>query len=288
MNQPEAVGKYRATWGEGPIWWNDHLLYVDIETHRIIRYLPESGVEEVWDVEERVGCVVPRQNAEGWVMAGDNGYSFYDPSTHRKTQLADPEPDKKPQNRFNDGKCDPAGRFWAGTISTIRQTGDARLYALLPNMNVEEKFGPVTNSNGICWSGGGDTMYYIDTPTKKILAFDFEVGTGSITNPRPIIDTAELGIDGSPDGMTIDSLGNLWVAMCHGGCVVCFAPESGRDLERIDFPCVETTAPAFGGENLETLYVTTGIKKDLHEESGGRLFAVKPGVSGVSSFAFAG
>jgi len=284
---PEPVGTRISSWGEGPIWWQDHLFYVDIEGHAVIRFDPSAATETVWEVAERVGCVVPRAGG-GLVIGGDNGFSFLDPQTGTKTTIADPEPSKKPDNRINDGKCDPAGRFWAGTISTVKKTGDARLYRLDPDHRVSEMYGPVTNSNGICWNAAADTMFYIDTPTRKVLAFDYDLVTGAITAPRPVIDTGALAIEGSPDGMTIDWLGNLWIAMCHGACVICFDPRTGKELERVEFPCIETTAPAFGGPDLKTLYVTTGIKKGLDEPLAGRLFAVELPVRGLPAFAFAG
>lgn len=284
---PEPVGNYIATWGEGPVWWQDSLLYVDIEAHKVLRFNPATGPEEIWDVGERVGTVVPRSQG-GLVIAGDNGFAFLDPASGETKPIADPEPDKKPQNRFNDGKCDAAGRFWAGTISTVKQTGDAKLYVLESNLEVREAYGPVTNSNGICWSEDGHCMYYIDTPTKKVLAFDFDPDNGSLSRPRAVVDTALLGIEGSPDGMAIDELGNLWVAICHGGAVICFDPRSGAEVDRVTFPCIETTAPAFGGPNLSTLYVTTGQKPGLEEPLAGRLFAVEMGVKGLPSHAFAG
>ncbi len=270
------------------MWWQDRLLYVDIESHKVIRFDPKSGAEEVWDVGERVGTVVPRQNG-GLAIAGDNGFAFLDPETGEKSPIADPEPDKKPQNRFNDGKCDPAGRFWAGTYSTVKKTGDAWLYRLDPDLSVHETvYGPVTTSNGICWNAAADTLFYIDTPTKVVLAFDFDNATGEISNPRPVIDTQKLGIAGSPDGMAIDANENLWVAICHGGLVLCFDPQTGSALERVKFPCIETTAPAFGGPDLATMFVTTGIKPNSGEALGGRLFAVDVGVCGQAGFAFAG
>lgn len=285
--QPLPVGSYVATWGEGPLWWEDRLLYVDIEAHKLVRFDPISGREEIWDAGERVGTVVPRAQG-GAVIGGDHGFSAFDFATGRKTPLADPEPDKKPQNRLNDGKCDPAGRFWAGSISTVKKTGDARLYMLDRDLTVTEKYGPVTNSNGICWSADARTMFYIDTPTRKVTAFDFDLATGGLSNPRTAVDVGALGLEGSPDGMTIDAAGNLWVAICHGGCVCAFDPATGQELERIQYPCIETTAPAFGGPGLRTLFVTTGIKKDLAEPLAGRLFAVELPVAGVPAFAFAG
>jgi len=283
----EVMGSRVSTWGEGPIWWNDRLLYVDIEEHKVVSLDPADGSEKIWDVGERVGTVVPRANG-GLVIAGDNGFSFLDPDSGKTTPIADPEPDKKPDNRFNDGKCDPAGRFWAGTISLVKNVGDAALYRLDPNGTVTLKFPDVTTSNGICWSADARTMYYIDTLRKQVLAFDFDNTAGEISKERVIIDTMSKGFDTSPDGMAIDANGNLWVAFCHGGCVVCFDSATAEVLEQIDFPCIETTACAFGGPDLKQLFVTTGVKKGLDEPLAGRVFVCEPGVSGVPAFPFAG
>ncbi|WP_367871064.1 SMP-30/gluconolactonase/LRE family protein [Luteolibacter sp. Populi] len=279
----ETVGSYRAKWGEGPLWWGDSLLYVDIENHRVLRFNPATGEEKVWEVGERVGTVVPRE-AGGLVIAGDTGFRFLD-EDGTLTDIADPEPDKKPDNRFNDGKCSPDGRFFAGTISLVKKTGDARLYRLDPDLSVREVFGPVTNSNGIVWSADGGTVFYIDTPRKEVLAFDY--AAGHLTNLRGVISTAHH--DASPDGMTIDADGNLWIAFCHGACVACFNPATGEELRRVDLPCLETTACAFGGPDLADLYVTTGVHKTAVEEEGGRLFVIRGlGVRGLAAHAFAG
>jgi len=280
----ETAGSYRAKWGEGALWWEDALVYVDIEGHRVIRYNPATGEEKILEVGERVGTVVPRE-AGGLVIAGDTGFRFLDEASGKLTNIGDPEPDKKPDNRFNDGKCSPDGRFFAGTISLVKKTGDARLYRLDPDLSIHEVFGPVTNSNGIVWSADGRTVYYIDTPRKEVLAFDYEAG--HLTNLRSVVSTAHH--ESSPDGMTIDDAGNLWIAFCHGACVACFSPVSGEELRKIDLPCLETTSCAFGGADLADLYVTTGIHKSVVEEDGGRLFVIRGlGVRGLPAHAFAG
>jgi len=282
------IGSRVSKWGEGPIFWNDHLLYVDIEGHTLIRLNPESGDEEFWEMGERIGTVVPRMKG-GFVCAGDSGIYAFDPVSGEKENLADPEGDKRPDNRFNDGKCDPSGRFWGGTISTVKKTGDANLYMLDAKGNLCLKVGGVTNSNGICWNADATIMYYIDTPTKKIMAYPFDNSLGSIIEPSLVADTGVLDLDGAPDGMTIDSEGMLWVAMCHGGMVVRINPNSGELLQRVDIPCVETTACAFGGDNLNRLFVTTGVHKSLNEADAGKVFAIDGlEVGGVPSFAFEG
>lgn len=283
MITPELISNHVSIWGEGPIWHGNRLLYVDIEAHKILAFDPKSGAETIWNVGQRVGTVVPRAKG-GLVWAGDDGFFFLDEATGASTKIADPEPDM-PDNRFNDGKCDPAGRFWAGTIC-LKKRAEGSLYCLHTDLRVEKKFGPVTNSNGIIWSKDASTMFYIDTPSKKIRAFDFDKATSAITNERVIWDTSDD--PSSPDGMTIDSEDRLWIAFCHGAKVVCFDPSSRKVQEQIDFPCIETTACAFGGDDLGDLYITTGVKPDLEEDLAGRLFVCRPGAKGVPSDAFAG
>lgn len=279
----EPVGNFRCTWGEGPVWWHGALYFVDIEGHCVHRYNPTDGGECTWEIGQRVGTVVPRQSG-GLVIAGDHGLAFLDESTGSVTLIADPERDK-PDNRFNDGKCSPDGRFFAGTISLVKKNGDARLYRLDPDLSLHEAFGPVTNSNGIAWSVDGATVYYIDTPRREVLAFDYQ--DGLLRNMRSVISTKD--IDASPDGMAIDSDGNLWIAFCHGGCVVCYDPIMGAELRRVGIPCLETTACAFGGEKLSDLYVTTGVHRKIKEEHAGRLWVIRGlGVKGLPADAFAG
>jgi len=282
------IGSRISKWGEGPIFWNEQLLYVDIEGHALICLNPKNGEEQVWEIGERIGTVVPRQSG-GFVCAGDSGIYSFDPETGDKKSMADPESDKRPDNRFNDGKCDPSGRFWAGTISTVKKTGDANLYMLDVNGDLSLKVPGVTNSNGICWNAKADKMYYIDTPTKEIWAFPFNNQLSELGEKQVVFNTEDAGLDGSPDGMTIDSEGMLWVAMCHGGTVIRIDPNNGSLLQKIDFPCVETTACAFGGDKLERLFVTTGIHKSIEEENAGRVFVVDGlGVVGTKAFSFAG
>lgn len=178
-----------------------------------------------------------------------------------------------------------AGRALCRDDQPEKIAGSAKLYRLQKNLTLSEAFGPVTNSNGLAWSLDGRTLFYIDTPRKEILAFDFS--DGLLGAPRSVVSTAEH--EASPDGMTIDSDGNLWVAFCHGACVRQYDPGSGGELRKIDLPCLETTAVAFGGPDLEDLYVTTGIHKSEVEKDAGRLFVIRRlGVRGVPAFAFGG
>tara|TARA_B100001971_G_scaffold210140_1_gene235014 strand:+ start:9532 stop:10425 length:894 start_codon:yes stop_codon:yes gene_type:complete len=270
----QTIGNKVSQWGEGPIWWGDQLLYVDIKGHKIIRLDPESGNEAQWDVGELIGTVVPTEHEDEVIYAGDSGCIRYNLRDGHKTPLADPESELRGKNRFNDGKCDPAGRFWAGTISMVKNTGSANLYCLDCDGSLSHKAADITNSNGICWTVDAKMMYYIDTPTQQVRAYDYHQASGNISNPRVAIDTAAQGYASSPDGMTIDAEDMLWVAFCHGGCVVRFDPSTGKELQRVDLPCIETTACAFGGKHMDRLFVTTGIKPDLDEPDAGKVFVI--------------
>ncbi|HSI65400.1 MAG TPA: SMP-30/gluconolactonase/LRE family protein [Candidatus Saccharimonadia bacterium] len=285
ISSPTPVGKYVSNWGEGPIWHRNRLLYVDIEAHKVAAYYPETGEEKIWDVKQRVGTVVPRQGG-GLVFAGDLGFYYLNEDPTNVTPIADPEAAIE-TNRFNDGKCDAAGRFWAGTMHLgPKREATASLYCLHANLRVEKKFGPVTVSNGIVWTADNSTMYYIDTPRRNVLAFDFDLSSGKISNERVAFKTTDH--EGSPDGMTIDAKDRLWVAFCHGSAVKCFDPKTGAVLAEVALPCREVTACAFGGPELKDLYITTGTPGSDVEPLAGRLFVAHTDVEGVPSHSFAG
>ena len=285
----KTIGKRISQWGEGPIWWGNSLFYVDIEGNKLLCLKPDTCEETIWEIGERIGTIVPSENDDEVIYAGDTGYVRFNLKTGSKAALADPETSMRGKNRFNDGKCDPAGRFWAGTISMIKDTGSANLYCLDTDGSLSLKVSGVTNSNGICWSADSTKMFYIDTPMQNVRAYDYDLESGAISNPRVVIDTVAQGYNSSPDGMTIDADGMLWVAFCHGACVVRFDPQKDKELQRIDLPCIETTACAFGGKNLDRLFVTTGIKAELDEPDAGKVFVIDGlGVKGVPAFAFKG
>lgn len=282
------VTDHISKWGEGPLWWQDSLLYVDIEGHCLNQLNPSTGRVTSWNVHEPVGTIVPTIDNK-FAYAGRSGFVLFDPRTNTKTSMGNPEGSAGDSNRFNDGKCDPDGRFWAGSISLKKQTGTANLYMLDRQRRLHFKLGDLTNSNGICWSLDAKTLYHIDTPTKRIKAYEFDSKYGNLGYEKGSIDTAALGYDYSPDGMCIDADGNLWVAFCHGGCVACFDPHSQSKLHHIDFPCLETTACTFGGPNLDRLFVTTGIHKTIKEPDAGKVFVVDGlGIRGIPAVPYGG
>ena len=281
----ELVIDAKAELGEGAIWdpRNAVLYWVDIVGGKIHVYNPASGSDRAIDAGGQVGTVVARSSG-GLMIALGNSFARLD----LDTEEADVVHTLDEESRLNDGKCDPAGRFWAGTMGP---EGTASLYCLFPDLSVKKMLDGVTTSNGLCWALDAKTMYYIDTPTQRVDAFDFDVATGEIANRRTVIDVpAEMG---HPDGMTIDAEGKLWVAHWDGWHVHRWDPESGELLESISVPAARVTSCAFGGPDLDDLYITTarvGIDGSAlaDQPRAGGLFKARPGACGVEAFEFAG
>lgn len=284
MIRRDILSQVHCQWGEGPLWWNECLYFVDIEGHLVHRYDPETDRVSSWEAGQRLGFIVPRASG-GFVVGGDKGLFFFDEESGEFAPLVDPEAEKT-DNRFNDGKCAPDGRLFAGTISLVKREGDARLYRFEADHSIHEAFGPVTNSNGLAWSEDGQTLFFIDTPRKEVLAFDYGED-GRLRNERVAFSTSH--IEASPDGMCIDADGNLWIAFCHGGCVCCFEPDTGDEIHRVAIPCLETTSCTFGGPGFSDLFVTTGVHKTAKEEHAGHVFVIRGlGVKGRPAEAFGG
>jgi sugar lactone lactonase YvrE len=281
----------KATLGEGALWDSrrQRLLWVDIEGHTVHLFDPQTGVDEAIDVGQLVSTVVPRTRG-GLMLGVHHGFAALDLSTRKLEVLADPESDV-PENRFNDGKCDPAGRFWAGTYSLARKTEAASLWCLDTDLSVRRMLEGVTNSNGIAWSLDGTTMYYIDTATRRVDAFDYRVETGQISNRRAVVVVPEEL--GKPDGMTLDAEGMLWVALWGGGRVTRWDPGTGKLLQTIHVPAARTSSCALGGPQLDELFITTArigaTEEELRREPhAGGIFVARPGVTGAAALEFAG
>jgi sugar lactone lactonase YvrE len=285
----ETVTDICTVLGEGPIWYGERLYWVDIVGQRIHSYDPAAASTRTLQLDWMVGTVVPRRRG-GLAVALENGFALVDERTGQIEPLIDPEADK-PGNRFNDGKCDPAGRFWAGTMSKGSETGAGALYMLDADRRVKRQLTGITTSNGLCWSLDHRAFYYIDTPTQRVMAYDYELETGDIENGRPVvlIDPAE----GKPDGMTIDEQGNLWIALWDGGAVVCHDPATGKRLAKVEVPASRATACAFGGPQLSDLYITSarvGLSAEelARQPLAGRLFRTQVRVRGIPAYAYAG
>lgn len=290
-NDVKVLVDIRALVGEGPLWDEEQgvLYWVDILSNQLYIYNPASGENRAFDVGQHVGTVVLRA-AGGVMLAVYDGFASYDLASQTLTLINNPEVDL-PNNRFNDGKCDPAGRFWAGTMAYTDQSTQGSLYRLDADLSIHKMLGNIGISNGIVWSLDQQTLYYIDSMAYTVRAFDYNNATGDISNERVVIQvTAEQGL---PDGMAIDAEGMLWVAHFGGGAVRRWDPITGQVLATILLPAKQITACAFGDENFETLYITSAAN-GLDDAAlalqphAGALFSVKPGVRGVPTFKFAG
>ena len=288
---PELVLDARAELGEGPVWDASakELVWVDITGRRIHRYCPEMGEDVVVETPSDVGAVAQRRDG-GLVLALADGFWLLEPAAavprrHRPVEA------RRADTRFNDGKIDPAGRFWAGTMAYDCRPGAGSLYRLHPDGRVETMLREVTISNGMAWSADGGTFYYIDTPTRRIDAFDHDPDTGAIGHRRTVVRLPE-DLPGSPDGMTIDAEGALWVALWDGWAVHRYLPD-GRLAAVVRMPVARPTSCAFGGADLGDLYITSarqGLSVDelASQPGAGGLFRVRPGVAGRPSTPFAG
>lgn len=279
----------KAQLGEGSLWHptEKRLYWIDIEKGELHLFDPSTKSDKHFTLGTRVGTVVPVKSG-GALVALQNGIHFIDTKTGKLTFITNPLGENI---RFNDGKCDPAGRFWVGTMGLDFKEGAADLYRFDADKTLHTMVSNVTCSNGIVWTADKKTMYYTDTPTGNIEAFDYDVATGAITNRRVVIKVPEG--NGSPDGMTIDSEDYLWVALWGGSGVAKFDPRSGKMLLKVNVPAPNVTSCAFGGEDLSTLYITTArndmSKEDLEKfPQSGALFEVKPGAKGVPANFYSG
>jgi sugar lactone lactonase YvrE len=287
----ELVVDAKATLGEGVIWHAAKacLYWVDIEAGLVHAFEPRTGRDRAFRVGTKVGSVVPRTRG-GLMLAVKAGFASFDPDDGMLTVVAERETDI-PANRFNDGKCDPAGRFWAGTMDEGLAAGRGSLYRLDADMSVHRMIEGVTISNGLAWSLDRRVFYYIDTSTRAVAAFDYDDATGAISGRREVVAVPEKL--GYPDGMAIDAEGRLWVAHWGAGAVCRWNPDDGTLMERIDVPAAHASSCAFGGEDLCDLYITTarsGLSEaQLAEQPlAGGLFRARPGMKGVPAFEFAG
>jgi len=286
----EVVLDAHAHVGEGPTWDAEayKLIWIDIVGNIVHRYNPTTGEDESIDVGQPVGAAAPRA-AGGIVLALRDGFGILDIASGDVQMIAHTEADN-PGNRMNDGACDSAGRFWAGTMSFDVEPGAGALYRLDTDHRVTKVLGCVTISNGLGWSLDDAKMYYIDSPTQGVDVFDYDPSSGQVENRRRLIDIPEQV--GLPDGMMVDAEGFLWVALFGGGAVHRYSAE-GRLDRVIDLPASQITKCVFGGEDLSDLYITSAAyklsKKELEDQPhAGALFRCRPGPRGRPSYSFRG
>jgi sugar lactone lactonase YvrE len=286
---PTCVADVKAVLGEGPVWVEREgaLYWVDIKGYKVFRYTVEGGALKTWRTPYRVCSLGPRA-AGGFIAGTEDGFSRVDLAEDRFIPLANPEPDRM-TNRFNDGKLDRSGRFWAGTMDNDEKAATGALYRLDTDNKWQRVDDGYKVTNGPAFSPNGRLMYHNDSARQITYVFDLDEA-GQATNRRTFVQFGEG--DGYPDGMTVDAEGCLWIAFWDGWCVRRFSPE-GERLAELKVPVQRPTSCAFGGPNLDQLFVTSasiGLSeedKKAQPQAGG-LFLLDPGVRGLADIPFAG
>ncbi len=289
----QATVEYQteAHLGEGPVWDENEqkLWWVDILSGKIHQYDPAKKENLTFDAGEHVGAIALRKKG-GLLLARKSGFAFVDDETGEITPLLDPE-EEIPNNRFNDGKCDPSGRFWAGTMAYDLKEGAGNLWCLDSDLEITKKLDGVTISNGLVWNSRADRFFFIDTMTGDLCSFQYENESGRISGKTVIIHIEDE--TGYPDGMTIDTEDKLWVALYGGGKVIRINPENAEIEFEIHLPVPKPTSCTFGGQNLNELYITTCREHMSDEEIeqaplSGSLFQAELSFQGLPADRFGG
>ena len=275
--------------GEGACWLTEAraLLRVDITAGLVHRWSPATGEQRTDRFDGDVGAAVPRAGG-GFVVAIDRRLILVD-AGGTEHSLAEVEPGRA-GNRFNDCRADATGRLWAGTMSKTREPGVAALYRVDPDGACSAVLNGLTISNGICWTPAGDAMFHIDSTTQRIDRYDYDAATGEL-GARLTFATVDPD-HGLPDGICSDEEGGVWVSLFGGGALHRY-DERGVLSQRVELPVTNPTCPAFGGDDLATLYVTTARHRLTREQqraepAAGCVLALEPGVRGLPAGAFAG
>jgi sugar lactone lactonase YvrE len=291
MRSPfECVLDVKASLGECPTWSVDEqaLYWVDINAPSLNRFDPHTGDNHAWPMPAAIGCFALREGG-GFTVAMRDGIWFVDPEGKPRRKIAD-APYDPAHHRFNDGRADPQGRFWAGSMNEQRDAGTGKLYRLDADLALIPMISGITISNGLAWSPDSRTMYHADTATRTISAWDFDPLTGDVANRRMFAQFSAA--TDCPDGGAVDREGCYWSAFYRGGKVVRISPR-GEMLAEFPLRAMCPTMCAFGGPDLKTLYVTTARQRRDAEElsqlpQSGGIFAMRVDVPGMPEPMFIG
>ncbi|XP_049872786.1 regucalcin-like [Pectinophora gossypiella] len=285
--------------GEGPHWDEKQqaLYFVSIVEHSIHKYVPSTGTHTKTKLDGRVGFIVPVEGTSDQFVVGVERkflvvqWDGEDGTPARVVrQLADVDPEY-PRNRINDGKADPRGRLFAGTMGHEEPIGtvDKKKGSLfrLDGAKIKTLCSGIDISNGLAWDLKRKTFYYTDSLEENIRQYDYDVETGEISNMKYIFDFKANKIEGVPDGTTIDTDGNLWVAVFNGSCILKIDPTSGELLQKVPIPAKQVTSATFGGPNYDIMFVTSASLDDEQKPPCGATFMVTGlGVKGLPNVNF--
>jgi sugar lactone lactonase YvrE len=286
----ECVLDSRSELAEGPVWdpVSSVLYWVNIKAREIHRFDPASGKDILWKTPSDVGSLALREMG-GLVVALKTGFFLFHPPG-AFTPIAEPEPGL-PDNRFNDGKTDRQGRFWAGSLYDPDETKPTgALFRLDRDLSCHRMVDGIFASNGLAFSPDSRTMYYADSRRRTVWAWDFDADVGAIANRRVFVELS--GAEGVPDGAAVDDEGCYWLTQPPAARVVRYTPK-GRIDRVLEMPVSQPTCVAFGGPRMTTLYITTAsyrmpAAKRAEEPLAGSLFALEVGVSGPADARFGG
>lgn len=289
MQSFTRIGEQSDVLGEGPTWSvrEQALYWVSIRLPGVRRYHPASGRIDTWTLPEFVGSLALRARG-GLIVALRSGMAAWDPGSGTLDMLSAPEAHIE-HHRFNDGKCDRQGRFWAGTMHDVTRDPVGSLYRLDTRGHCEAVLGGIRIPNSLAWSADGRRMMFADSPARLIRAYDFDIATGSVSGEREFARVPEPAI---PDGAAMDAEDHLWVAIYDGWRLHRYAPD-GSLVRVVELPVQRPTMMAFGGADLKTLYITTASQKLTPEELerqplAGALLAMPVDVPGVPDAEYAG
>ena len=290
--QSTCVLDAAAVLGEGPHWWveEQQLLWVDITSAQVGLFDPVTGCNRMLPLPAHAGCVVPTLRDDLLVATAD-GFQRLDPKSGALTHVHDPE-SHLPGNRFNDGKCDPWGRLWAGTMAYDFAGGCGSLWRIGASLEPECMLSGLSISNGLAWSHDRRSMYFIDSPTLEIRRFELS-GDGDLLDQGEVCIRIPAAWNCVPDGMAIDREGMLWIALHNGGAVTRWNPYSGDHLATVELPCSRVTSCCFGGHDFSQLFITTareGLSAEELEDQplAGGVFVAEVGVRGLPPQLFLG
>lgn len=282
VTKPENVWSVEAELGEGPVWADDALWFVDIKKRQVHRYAPGSGEQRSWNSPEQIGFLLPAEGG-GFVAGLQSGLHRFEAASGHFTRLGEVEPDL-PGNRLNDGVVDPSGRLWFGSMDNGETEPTGRFYSYLRGRLTDAGLPNIAITNGPALSPDGGILYWVDTLGRTIHACPVASG-GTLGESRLFAAIAEG--EGFPDGPTVDAEGCVWISLYWGWEARRYSPE-GKLIERVSFPVSNITKIAFGGEDLRTVYATTarhGIKPGAmgKQPEAGALFAFQVDVPGLPS-----